>query len=79
MSVEVSDPDKCEHGGLRVLCILCRPKKQTASFTKPATTRRGFPANFPGECPACGGEIDTGDDITSSDDGWIHVSCWDES
>ena len=34
-----------------------------------------FPANYNTMCPACGEWIDAGDEITRSDDGYVHEEC----
>jgi len=46
-----------------------------ATFEAPRPRREGFPAMYRGECAACGGEVDEGELIVGTDDGWIHEGC----
>lgn len=70
----VSD-DECMHLLDPATCTLCNGHDKRERGRKPVALGRSFPARFDGWCGGCGGDIETGESIVRTDDGYVHVHC----
>lgn len=78
---DYTQDDECRHGmPAPEQCALCMDEARRRSrflvMTGSRPDRQGVTAEYHGRCGTCGDTITPGDQITGTDDGYVHAGCY---